>query len=141
LTQIRSMIQPMPRRPGELGVHSLDHFSLLVPDVAEAEKFYGVFGLSTKEEGGRLALFTHGLPHRWGTVAEGPRKKLNYISFGTFEDDMSRFRERLERMRIERLDPPKGFETNGLWFRDPDGTLIELHVAEKSSSDVRDEGG
>ena len=46
---------------------------------------------------------------------------------------MSRFRERLEKLRIERLDPPKGFESNGLWFRDPDGTLIEIRVAEKSS--------
>ena len=32
---------------------------------------------------------------------------------------MPRFRERLEKMRIDRLDPPKGFESNGLWFRDP----------------------
>jgi catechol 2,3-dioxygenase-like lactoylglutathione lyase family enzyme len=114
-------------------VHSLDHFNLLVPDVADAEKFYGSFGLDAKEEGGKLALYTLGHPHRWGMVAEGPRKKLNYVSFGAFEDDMPRLRERLEKMRIARLDPPKGFETNGLWFRDPDGTLIELRVAEKSS--------
>ena len=46
---------------------------------------------------------------------------------------MPRFRERLEKLRIERLDPPKGFESNGLWFRDPDGTLVEIRVAEKSS--------
>ncbi len=44
-----------------------------------------------------------------------------------------RFRERLEKLRIDRLDPPKGFESNGIWFRDPDGTLVELRVAEKSS--------
>ena len=52
MTQIRSMTQPVPRRPGELGVHSLDHFSLVVPDVADAEKFYGLFGLQTWEEVG-----------------------------------------------------------------------------------------
>jgi hypothetical protein len=50
MTQIRSMTPPIPRRSGELGVHSLDHFNLLVPDVADAEKFYGLFGLNTKEE-------------------------------------------------------------------------------------------
>jgi catechol 2,3-dioxygenase len=133
MTQIRSMNQPVRRRPGELGVHSLDHFTLVVPDVADAEKFYGLFGLNLKEENGALSLYTHGHPHRWGTVAEGPRKKLHYISFGCFEEDLPKFRERLETMRIDRLDPPKGFETNGLWFRDPDGTLIEIHVAEKSS--------
>ena len=108
MTQIRSMAQPVHRRPGELGVHSLDHFNFVVPDVAQAEKFYGLFGLNTKEEGGRLSLYTHGHPHRWGTVAEGPRKKFTYVSFGAFEDDMPRFRERLEKMRIDRLDPPKG---------------------------------
>ena len=106
MTQIRSISQPVPRRPGELGVHSLDHFNFVVPDVAQAEKFYSLFGLNTKEEDGKLALYTHGHPHRWGTVAEGARKKFSYVSFGAFEDDMPRFRERLERMRIERLDPP-----------------------------------
>ena len=110
MTQIRSMAQPVPRRPGELGVHSLDHFNFVVPDVAQAEKFYGLFGLNTKEEDGKLALYTHGHPHRWGVVSEGPRKKFTYVSFGAFEDDMPRFRERLEKLRIDRLDPPKGFE-------------------------------
>jgi catechol 2,3-dioxygenase-like lactoylglutathione lyase family enzyme len=133
MTQIRAMNQPVRRRPGELGVHSLDHFTLMVPDVADAEKFYGLFGLNMKEESGHLGIYTHGHPQRWGTVAEGPRKKLHYISFGCFEEDLPKFKERLEQMRIDRLDPPKGFETNGLWFRDPDGTLIEIHVAEKSS--------
>ena len=68
MTQIRSMSQPTPRRPGELGVHSLDHFNFVVPDVAQAEKFYSLFGLNTKEEDGKLALYTEGHPHRWGVV-------------------------------------------------------------------------
>jgi catechol 2,3-dioxygenase len=137
MTQIRSMAHPVPRRPGELGVHSLDHFNLLVPDVADAEKFYGLFGLDTREEDGRLGIYTHGHPHRWGTVAEGARKKLHYVSFGAFEDDMPRFRERLEKLCIDRLDPPKGFESNGLWLHDPDGTLVEIRVAEKSSPSAK----
>src|SRR6266567_3610857 len=98
MTQIRSMAQPVQRRPGELGVHSLDHFNFAVPDVAQAEKFYGLFGLNTKEEDGKLALYTEGHPHRWGVVSEGPRKKFSYVSFGA-----------------------------------PDGILIEIRVAEKSS--------
>ena len=96
MTQIRSMAQPVHRRPGELGVHSLDHFNFVVPDVAQAEKFYGLFGLNTKEEDGKLALYTHGHPHRWGVVSEGPRKKFTYVSFGAYEDDLPRFRERLD---------------------------------------------
>jgi catechol 2,3-dioxygenase-like lactoylglutathione lyase family enzyme len=133
MTQIRHLAQPVARRPGELGVHSLDHFTFMVPDVAEAEQFYRAFGLDLREEGGALSLYTYGHPHRWGAVVEGARKKLHHISFGIFEDDMPKFRERLEQRRIERLDPPPGFESNGIWLRDHDGNLIELRVAEKSS--------
>ena len=133
MTQIRHLAQPVQRRPGELGVHSLDHFNFFVPDVADAEKFYRSFGLDVREEGGKLNVYTRGNPHRWGSIAEGPRKKLNYMSFGAFEDDLPRFRERLKSLRIELLDAPPGFESTGLWFRDEDGTLIEIRVAEKSS--------
>ncbi len=33
------------RRPGELGIHSLDHFNFVVPDLAVAQNFFGEFGL------------------------------------------------------------------------------------------------
>ncbi|HEY7248300.1 MAG TPA: VOC family protein [Xanthobacteraceae bacterium] len=133
MTQIRSLAQPVHRRPGELGVHSLDLFNFFVPDVAAAERFYGSFGLDVREEGGKLNIYTQGHPHRWGSVLEGPRKKLHFVSFGAFEDDFPRFRARLHAMRIDLLDPPAGFQSNGLWFRDPDGTLLEIRVTEKSS--------
>jgi len=133
MTQIRPLAQPVYRRPGELGVHSLDRFNFSVPDVEQARKFYSCFGLDLREEGDALHIHTHGNAHRWGSVVEGPKKKLQFISFGAFEDDLPRFRERLDAMRIARIDPPPGAESNGLWFRDPDGTPIEIRVAEKSS--------
>jgi hypothetical protein len=34
-----------PRRTDLLGVHSLDHFCIAVPDLGEAQAFYGAFGL------------------------------------------------------------------------------------------------
>jgi catechol 2,3-dioxygenase-like lactoylglutathione lyase family enzyme len=125
------------RRPGELGVHSLDRFSFAVPDLAAAKNFYACFGLDVRERAGALDIHTRGHPHRWGSVIEGPRKKLKFISFGAYEDDLPRFRERLDRLRIERRDPPPGAESNGLWFCDPDGTLIEIGVAEKTSPDAK----
>jgi len=133
MTQIRTRIQPVPRRPGELGVHSLDHVNFSVPDLEQACGFYGCFGLDLKQSGDRLDLHTHGHSHRWGSVVEGPRKKLQFISFGAFEDDLPRFRERLETLRIERIDSPPGAQSNGLWLRGPDGLPIEIRVAEKSS--------
>ena len=133
MTQIRSLSQPRPRRPGELGVHSLDHFNFAVPDLKQAQKFYADFGLDVREEGNGLGIYTHGQPHRWGRIAEGPAKKLTYLSFGAYAEDFEPLRARLRQFEVEQLDPPAGFETNGMWFRDPDGTLIEIRVAEKSS--------
>lgn len=122
------------RRPGELGVHSLDHFALTVPDLEVARKFYSSFGLDVPEEGGgRLGMYTSGNPHRWGLVDEGKKKKLNYISFGLYEEDIGPFRARLQAQGVKQLDPPKGLESNGVWFRDHDNNLLEAKVAEKVS--------
>src|SRR5262249_43956438 len=133
MTQIRHLDRAIPRRPGELGVHSLNLFNLIVPDVEQARKFYSAFGLDVREEGDALHIHTKEHAHRWGTVVEGARKKLNFISFGAFEDDLPRFRARLQEKRIDLLDAPQGFESNGLWFRDHDGRLLEICVAEKTS--------
>jgi catechol 2,3-dioxygenase-like lactoylglutathione lyase family enzyme len=136
MTQIRGFIEAT-RRPGVLGVHSLDHFSLTVPDLEKAKAFYESFGLEVRREGNGIALYTHGHPHRWGILSEGPKKKLHYLSFGAFEDDLPRFREYLNKVGVERLDPPAGFESNGLWFRDHNGVPIEIRVAEKSSPNAK----
>ena len=82
-----------------------------------------------------LKTFEH--PHLWGSIGEGPRKKYGYVSFGAFEDDIDRFAERLQAMRIERLDPPPGVDSNGIWFRDHDGVLVEIKAAAKSSPDEK----
>ncbi|MET3973493.1 catechol 2,3-dioxygenase-like lactoylglutathione lyase family enzyme [Bradyrhizobium sp. JR7.2] len=46
---------------------------------------------------------------------------------------MAAFAAHLQVLGVRRIDPPPGFETNGIWFRDDDGTPIDVHVAEKSS--------
>ena len=109
MTAIRGAIKPS-RRPGELGVHSVDRFHFAVPDLAVAKNFYGEFGLELDENGDLLAMKTRGNPHVWVTIGEGPRKKLGHISFGAFEDDFDRFAERLEKLGVKRLDPPPGVE-------------------------------
>ena len=43
MTQIGGFIEAT-RRPGVLGVHSLDHFSMTVPDLEKAKIFYESFG-------------------------------------------------------------------------------------------------
>jgi len=132
MTWMNGYVEPT-RRPGELGVHSLDHFSMTVPDLAVAHRFYKSFGLDIEEQGASIALRTASQPHEWGIISEGERKSLRYLSFGVFEEDFHPFRQRLERAGIQRLDPPAGIERDGLWFRDPDGILLEVRVREKVS--------
>ncbi|OIJ97035.1 VOC family protein [Streptomyces monashensis] len=125
---------PQPtRRTGLLGVHSLDSFSLAVPDLAVAEGFYRDFGLTVTERGNGLGLFTDDSTHCWGNFSEGRTKKLKHLSFGVFPDDLPRFARRLQHQGITRLDPPAGTESDGVWFQDCDGLLIELRDAGKSS--------
>jgi catechol 2,3-dioxygenase len=136
MTAIQGFIQPS-RRPGELGIHSVDHFHFVVPDLAVAQNFYGEFGLDIGARNNLLTINTHEHPHQWGTIGEGPRKKHGYVSFAAFEDDIDRFSERLQTMGIKRLDPPPGIDSNGLWFHDHDGNLVEIKVAAKSSPDEK----
>ena len=115
MTQIQGFIKPN-RRPGELGVHSLDHFHFVVPDLAVAQHFYGEFGLDIQPKGNLLTVNTKGHPHQWGSIGEGPRKKHSYMSFGAFEDDIDRFAERVQTMGIRRVNPPPGVDSNGSGF-------------------------
>ncbi len=132
MTQIGSFIPPI-RKPGELGVHSVDHFSLNVPDLAEAEHFYRSFGMDVEDESAKLVLRTPGKDHKWVVIHEAAQKSLRYISFGAFQEDFPRFEQRLDQLGIKRLDPPPGYESSGIWFRDHDQNLIEIKVCEKTS--------
>ena len=132
MTAITGYIKPS-RREGVLGVHSMDHYHMAVPDLEEARRFYLAFGLDVREEGNALGLYTFGNGHRWASLSEGPRKKMSYLSFGVFEDDFDAFRRHVETQGVRLRDAPPGFERNGFWFEDHDSNLIEIRVAEKTS--------
>ena len=136
MTAIQGYVKAQ-KRPGELGVHSLDQFHVHVPDLQVAETFYGEFGLDIRTRGNELTVGTFGHPHAWGSIGEGPRKKHGYVSFGAFEEDIEPFAARLQSQGVKRLDPPKGVESNGIWFHDHDGNLVEIKVAPKTSPNER----
>lgn len=130
--------KPQPsRRSDALGVHSLDHLCIAVPDLAEAIAFYRSFGLEVREHAKGVGLYTAGGNQCWVWLTEGPKKRLRYLSFGVFEEDLPRFETHVERLGCDRFDPPGGIESNGIWLRDPDGTDIEIKVAEKSSPNAK----
>ena len=139
MTAIRGYVPPTDDKDA-FGVHSLDEFVLAVPDLAPAQKFYGSFGLDVQEKGRSVALKTFGHEHTWGSVVEGGKtKKLHHLSFGCYPDDIGRLKARIEGNGVKLLDPPPGFESNGFWFRDHAGVLVEIKVAPKSSPDHKAE--
>lgn len=126
------------KRRYTLGVHSVDHFAITVPDIEEARNFYEKFGLDVRDEGDGLALHTKGHDHRWGRVLSGERaKRLVYLSFGIFEEDEAAFRDHLESQSVTVIDAPEDADTEGLWFEGFDGLPVNVRVAKKSSPDEK----
>jgi catechol 2,3-dioxygenase len=121
----------------EVGVHSLDHFALGVPDLAEARKFYDGFGLSVRDEDGALALYAQDGAHRWGALRQAPRRHLAWVSFGCHAEDLERIEARVRREGADRARPPSGAPDDGLWFHDMDGTPVHVGVTAKSSPDAK----
>ncbi len=135
MTAIRGYVAPTTEADA-LGVHSLDQFVLAVPDASVAQDFYGNFGLDVRAKGNTLELLTFGHEHRWGSVVEGVRQKaLHHLSFGCYAEDLDRLKTRIEENGVRLIDPPPGFESNGFWFRNHEGILIEVKVAPKVSPD------
>jgi len=142
MTAIRGYVPPTDDE-GALGVHSLDQFVLAVPDLHAAQRFYANFGLDVQVGGNALGLNTFGHAHRWGSVVEGPSKRLHHLSFGCYAHDLARLRARLERNGVAlmvthqsrigiRGMPPDGtkelelgwFGWSGLTDMTPDGRKI-----------------
>lgn len=120
-----------------VGIHSLDHFAYDLPDLDEAAQFYTDFGLDVRREGDRLELYTFGNPHCWAKITQGATKKLRYVSFGAYEQDMPEFEKRVERANIERCVPMS--DGGGIWILTPDGLPLQIKVCEKSSPTCKTE--
>ncbi len=50
---------------------------------------------------------------------------------------LPRLKARIEGEGVKLIDPPPGFESNGFWFRNLEGVLIEVKVARKVSPDQK----
>lgn len=115
-------------------VHSVDEFSVGVPDLDEAARFYESFGLDVRREGDALGLYTMHHPHRWARLFGGaPRKKLLWLSMGANADDLAALRRQLARTGARETPPPAGASTDGIWTLSPDGLPVQVRPAAKCS--------
>lgn len=125
------MTTTVMRREGVLGVHSLDHFVLTVPDLSVAKDFYENFGLDVRDENGGLGLYTFGHPHCWARIVQGEKKRLSKLCFACFDDDYPRFKDNLTALGVsfEEVD-------NALEFNDPAGMAVSIFAGERSAADA-----
>jgi catechol 2,3-dioxygenase-like lactoylglutathione lyase family enzyme len=122
------------RRAGATAVHSLHRFVFTVPDLDEAARFYSSFGLDVRRSPGKVDLYTFGHPHRWGTLHAAPgKKKLQYVAFSAYPDDVAPLEARLDQLGIAATPPHPLADEAGLWLRDPDGVALQIVVGDKVS--------
>jgi catechol 2,3-dioxygenase-like lactoylglutathione lyase family enzyme len=119
------------KRAGALGVHSIDHFAVQVPDVAVARAFYEAFGLDVKDEDDGLALYARGNAHCWARFTKGPVKQLSHLCFGIYAEDEAALAARLDSNGVKRIDGVG----EGIWIEGFDGLPINIRVADKCSPD------
>jgi len=111
---------------GEDVISALHHYALEVPDLAIADAFLQDFGLETAEKDGALIAACAGRPQEQVRMVEGPDKRLHHVSFTLGAGTLDTVREALERAGTPVIEFPAGADENGLWVRDPDGTVVQL---------------
>jgi catechol 2,3-dioxygenase-like lactoylglutathione lyase family enzyme len=133
-------VLPLGRQPyPAAGIHSIDHFALTVPDLDEAERFLNAFSLRTKRNPHDLEVRAHGDEHLWCRILQGkdPKKHLAYVSLGCYPSDIDTLRAQVESAGGSITAPASPALADGFWFRDIDGTLIQVKVALKTMPDSK----
>jgi catechol 2,3-dioxygenase-like lactoylglutathione lyase family enzyme len=125
------------KRAGALGIHSIDHFGLQVPDLDVARSFYEAFGLDVRTAGQGLELYTRGNAHCWSRIVQAPVKQLCYLSFGLYSEDEAAMTAHLDAKGAKRIDALPGAPAGGIWIEGFDGLPLNIRVAEKCSPDAK----
>ena len=118
-----------------LRIQHLAGYGLEVPDLAVAENFFTVFGLTPEHAGDLLQMHSRQAGPAEVLVLEAPHKKLHHLSFAIREDDLERFTKHLPTMGCAVVTPPFGAIREGLWFQDPWGTWVNLVPMTPTSSE------
>ena len=119
-------------------IHSIDHFTLAVPDLGVARNFFSSFGLTVQDESASLNIFAAD-KHRWARVVAGEKKHLAYLSFNAYEDDVLRLRDQVINAGATEVSEIAHNGDIGFWCRDLDGNLIQIHAGPKTMPNEKEE--
>jgi len=119
------------------GIHSINHFALAVPDLDEAATFLNAFGLRVDRREDGLHVYASASEHVWLRVVDGPKKSFEFLSVGCYADDFDQITRQVKDAGGVESSPHAAGSSDGFWFRDPDGTLVQLRVATKMMPDSK----
>lgn len=108
-------------------VTSLLHFALEVPDPQVGVRFYSDFGLvhAGNDQGAERLRPASGTRPQI-LLMQGSRKRLHHLALGAKGPDFAEVEQRLKRSGVALVGSPPGGPRDGLWLRDPDGTLVNV---------------
>jgi len=108
-------------------VRSILHYALEVPDQTVGEKFYSNFGLAQSPARDNAVHLRPALLERDSTLLyAGPKKRLHHLALAAPGDDFEQVKESLRRAGVSETDPPPNAPGGGIWFRDPDGNMLNV---------------
>lgn len=113
-------------------VHAIDHYTLAVPDLDQAEHFFTNFGLRVERDGDALAVRASGSDHVWARVVSGQAKHLAYLTLNCSETDYAPLARRIATGAEAASPHPQARYRDGTWFLDADGNLIQVRVGPKT---------
>jgi catechol 2,3-dioxygenase-like lactoylglutathione lyase family enzyme len=114
------------RRKESAVISGLHHYALEVPDLEVAEGFLQDFGLETGEKDGSLVARCPGRSQEQVRLVQARAKRLHHVSFTLRPGTLDSVLEALSREDVALIEPPAGATEGGVWFRDPDGTAVQL---------------
>lgn len=116
-------------------VQSLQRLALGIPDLQAGAEFYTTFGMNMSEGNDMLAFRCDNRKHDEIVLIEtGQSRKFHHIAFATDASALKDLRGRLADRDVQLLDPPYEDHEDGIWFRDPDGNLVNVHIGESAST-------
>lgn len=100
---------------------------LEVPDVAPGVKFYTDAGLRGEVEGDRARFSCFGQGRPCVTLIGGAkRKRIHHLVLRADPQRFADVRREVPRNGGRLIDPPAGFDADGVWLEDPHGLRIRL---------------